>query len=365
MYQTLQDYIDDVFLAGQSGVLEGGFVQQFRLLCVYLEEGMGRNGKGEFAQLVMDEAGAPDDLVFLAHDYVGMPGIDVLDQSGETGNLGPQQLGQFLQVGHHRFVGDEHRHHFPGFYPGAAHNVTDQALPAVLFQRGNMVLGHPLPGNLGDFVVGFLLNQAVFHIDDLMGSSGKAANPQLVVFALCDGHLHLVPVMPGVKGSQGVQDLHLVEMANPFQGIYHGLPFIGQLGRVGQMLELAAPALLVHRAGRFFPVRGGYQYLYQLGLAVALFYQGNLGLHPFPRQGTGNKEGEAADFAHSFAGAAQAVNGAFDIFFGFKLHMCMFHSPSIIPVRPLGRNRRAGELLAAAGIPLQCMKKREKERKEE
>lgn len=262
---------------------------------------MGRDGEGEFPQPVVDYPGTPDDFVLRSHDHIGVPGVEVLDQGGEAGDFLAEQGRQVLQMGDLGLVGHQHGHDFSGLDPHPSHNVADDAPAGIFFQGRDPVFFHPGPDHLDDPVVGLLLDQAVLHVDDPVGALGIAADGQGMVPSLGHRHLHLVPVMPGVFRSQGFLDAEFGKVADPFHGIHYGLAFQGQLGRIGQMLELAAAALGVHWTRGLHPVRGGNQQLQQTGLAVAFFQQGHLGLDPFPGQGTGDEEGKAADFAHSFA----------------------------------------------------------------
>ena len=168
--------------------------------------------------------------------------------------------------------------------------------------------------------------------------------------------LHLVPVMPRIICTQGLLDTEFGEMADPFHGIHYGLAFQSQLGRIGKVLELAAAALGIDGAGRFHPVRRGYQQLLQPGLTVAFFQQGHLGLDPFSRQSTGDEEGKAADFAHPFPGTAQPGNGQFDILFELEWYLILFHNTVIIPLSQDGRNVSWGKVPKRQG-------KEEKDRK--
>lgn len=310
--------VDDLLLSCKGRVLEGCFIELFRLEGVHLEEGMGRNGKGEFSQPVMDYARPPDHFVFGAHDHIGMTGVQVLDQSGEAGDFLPEHGRQILQMGDLGFVGHQHGHYFPGTDSHPAHNVPDNAPPGIFFQSRDPEFFHPGPDHLDDFVVGLLLDQTVFHINDPVGALGVAANGQGVVPSLGSRYLHFIPVMPGVLRSQGFLDAEFGKMADPFHGVHHRLAFQGQLGRIGQVLELAAAALGIHRAGWGHPVWRRHQQFQQPGLAVAFLQQGHLGLDPLSRQGSRDEEGKAADFAHPFSGAAQTGDGQFDVLFDFE-----------------------------------------------
>lgn len=336
--------VDDFLLSREGRILEGCFIELFRLEGVHLEKRMGRNGKGEFAQTVVDHTGAPDDFVLRAHDHIGVPGIDVLDQGGEAGDFLAEHGGQVLQMGDLGLVGHQYSHHFSRLDSHSAHNVPDDAPAGILFQGGDPVFFHPRPDGLDNLIVGLLLDQTVLHIDDPVGPLGIAADGQGMVPSLGGRDLHLIPVVPRIICTQGILDTEFGEMADPFHGVHYGLAFQGQLGRIGKVLELAAAALGIDGTGRLHPVRRGYQQLLQPGLAIAFFQQGHLGLDPFSRQSTGDEEGKAADFAHPFPGTAQPGNGQFDILFELEWYLILFHNTVIIPLSQDGRNVSWGKV---------------------
>jgi hypothetical protein len=83
------------------------------------------------------------------------------------------------------------------------------------------------------------------------------------------------------------------DLANPSQGLFHPLGLPIELFLIRPMLPLAAAAGLVRGTTGFHPFRGRLFHFKQMGTSQIFLYRRNLGLYPFPRQGSGNEDGHS------------------------------------------------------------------------
>ena len=119
----------------------------------------------------------------------------------------------------------------------------------------------------------------------------------------------LVPVMP--RGFHAQYRLHRkpFKPAQPLEGVLDLGPLCLQLGGIGHMLQGAAPAPGIGRAGGFLPVGAAGQYLQQLGHPIAPVGLDHMAPHRFPGQRPLHEYGIPAHAPYPPAVCRQAVDG--------------------------------------------------------
>lgn len=85
------------------------------------------------------------------------------------------------------------------------------------------------------------------------------------------------------------------------------------------MLDLAAAAGFIDRAGRCDSVRTGDQDLFQASQAVVFLFGCDCGRYSFTRKGSGDKIGKSFHFTDPFTGTAQPRYGDFNMFVRYGL----------------------------------------------
>jgi hypothetical protein len=101
--------------------------------------------------------------------------------------------------------------------------------------------------------------------------------------------LYPVTVFPGLGGMYlGFRGLP--KAPNAGKCVLKDGDFCLKLGLIGQMLEGAAPANPVKRAGRADPFGGGFDDLHQFPLGPTGVFTGNTGPYQIPRRGKADKD---------------------------------------------------------------------------
>jgi len=92
------------------------------------------------------------------------------------------------------------------------------------------------------------------------------------------------------------------------------------------MLDLAAAAGFIDRAGRCDSVRTGDQDLFQASQAVVFLFGCDCGRYSFTRKGSGDKIGKSFHFTDPFTGTAQPRYGDFNMFVRCGCAFISFHT---------------------------------------
>ena len=99
-----------------------------------MEEGGDRQAEGEPAQLLLQPVPAPERDVRIPQNHIGIPGVDIQHQSGQSGLCPAQGAGKGVAVGE-AFAVDHHTHQALPTAVGADIEVADQP------QAGAFVVG--------------------------------------------------------------------------------------------------------------------------------------------------------------------------------------------------------------------------------
>ena len=114
--------------------------------------------------------------------------------------------------------------------------------------------------------------------------------------------------MPRVLGTEDGQYVDALEVADAFEGVDDLLAFFLKLSFIGQVLELAAAATVVDRAGRRDAVRRGHFDDLEGRRGIGLLDQYHRSLYVFTGQCVGNEDRKAFVFPDAFTARAEAVD---------------------------------------------------------
>lgn len=185
------------FLSFQVSKSQCLFVKPLGLFAVDLEEGLGRNMEGQRPDGIVNRIFAIYGAGPGPQYDVGMTGIDILDDAGQSRYFTAQALYQVFHVRHHiagRYQAD---HDFPRMDADAAHDVAYDACPGIFIVSWYLEVFHPLTDHADNDVVVFFLDGAIGHIDDFVSGSGKAADGDLSPAGCRNGKLHFIAIVPG------------------------------------------------------------------------------------------------------------------------------------------------------------------------
>ena len=183
--------------------------------------------------------------------------------------------------------------------------MADQAFAGRLVIGGDLVGLHPAQDGLQDPSVLRMADAAVGHGDDGVGVAGVETGHG-TVFALLDGDLFLVAVVPGLlhadDGMYDGIDLFRRKATDPDQVFTNFFIFEFQLGRVVHRLELAAAAGLRDGTAGLNSVGGGLEDPVQMAIGVAGSHLGDCGFNGVAGDSVLDEDGETlfAGFSTGF-----------------------------------------------------------------
>lgn len=159
--------IDDGLFSLEVGELQGLVVEDFRLLCVDLEEGPRRDVEGQAADAVEDGRLAPEQIRLAAHDDVVAIRLDVLMDADDMRQALAQGLDEIFLARQLLRGGDDDDHEL-AVLADTADDMAQDAGVAVLIVDRDAQFGDDLAHGVDDLIVAFLLDVAVVCVDDLM-----------------------------------------------------------------------------------------------------------------------------------------------------------------------------------------------------
>ena len=282
--------------------------------------------EGQATDAIENGGTAPEQARLAAEDDVVVVSLDVLLQAHHFGELFAQQLDDLALVGQ-SLRGRHEADHEVALLAHAAHDVAQHAAVAVLIVDGDAQLRHDLAHGVHDFVVALGLNAAVARVDNLVAALRKAANDGLALDA-AHGELHLVAVIPGMHGAERRMHRQVGPLADARHGIDDLLALRLELGFIIEVLQLAAAAGRVDRAGRLHAVLAGLEDVDEGAARIGLLCLGDARLDIFAGQCAHDKYREALITPHALAARAEAVDMdavCFSFFDGnFRFHTVSF-----------------------------------------
>lgn len=159
--------IDDGLFSLEVCEFQGLVVEDFRLLCVDLEEGPRRDVEGQAADAVEDGRLAPEQIRLAAHDDVVAIRLDVLMDADDMRQALAQGLDEIFLARQLLRGGDDDDHEL-AVLADTADDMAQDAGVAVLIVDRNAQFGDDLAHDVDDLIVAFLLDVAVVRVDDLM-----------------------------------------------------------------------------------------------------------------------------------------------------------------------------------------------------
>ena len=154
--------------AEELGKLGRLAVENFGLVGVDLVEGGHRQPEGQAAQGIHQEVLPPQGAVSVAQNDIILLLVDSQHHPHQTGFRLAEVLHQLRFMGHALPVDQQAEEGLP--FPVGTHiDVADQTGSAPLVIGGDMAVLHPVPGGGAQPCGALALEQAVVHVDDLMG----------------------------------------------------------------------------------------------------------------------------------------------------------------------------------------------------
>ena len=298
--------IDDDLAAAEVGIFEGFVVEHLGLIRVDLKEGTRRDVEVQTADAVEDGGFAPQEFRIPAHDDVVMIGLDVLLDTDDFRQFGPQQFDEFFFARQVLGGGDNDNHDVAVLADATDDMAQDTVMPVFVVDR-DVELRDDLAHGVDDVVIAFLLDMAVGGVDDLVASLGKAADDGLALLA-ANRELHLIAVVPRGGSTDGRLDEEVRLLADAGDGIDDLLAFGFELGHVVEMLELAAAALVIDGTGRLDTVRAPGQDGLDVRTGIGLLDFVDDGQDFLARQGIGNEYGKVFIAADTFGTGAEGLD---------------------------------------------------------
>jgi hypothetical protein len=298
--------IPDGLAAGQAGELARDLVQPLRHARVGLEERVGAHAEAQAEQLLLDRVVAPEQL----DRQVRHLGRGVVDRPEDRAHLGeaPQHLDQvvaieLLALGCHEL--DERLARVAAFPDDEVAQVA--GLLGLVVGR-EALLARPVTHGIADRVAEVGGQPALLDLEHLVPAAGAVQAEGRPGGRRGERVLHLVAVVEDVVGRDDLLERRVVDAADPAQRLAHLRGLGGDLDRVVEILEAAAAAGRIVRAGSLDVVRPGRQHLGRECLGEAALDLRHACAHPVAGQAAAHEDDEAVEPGDAVAAVGERLD---------------------------------------------------------